>query len=309
MLSPVGQCDTDNECEFKQPLIRFWRKSIFWYCFIIIGFAYLFQNYGSLCSNSLAIDNFFDCLYFSVVTFHTIGYRDIIPNDDLTKKFIIIESITSVIGTGLFVGYLIYHLQKIDLDKERKPILDIARGNLLRIVNNFSRSFIPTTKISIVFRPIFFGKIRSFSTFDLKIEPNENIENIVKLDFTQGIKGYFYMKSWEKEEDRSEAEIQYYEKYYINLNKIEEFKIELSSFLQRYSGYSGKELNDIYNILNELEEYLYFNSKNEYNVDDENYIFLIVRISKIVKKALDLKNFLMENYVPFENSNYESVSN
>lgn len=297
-----------NKC--KHSLIRFWGESIFWYCFIIIGFAYLFQNFGSLCSNNLEIYTFFDCVYFSVITFHTIGYGDIIPNSDLTKKFIIIESITSVICTGLFVGYLIYHLQKRDLYKKRKPIIDIARGDLLRVVNDFSYDFIPATNIELIFRPIFFGKIRSFSTFDLKNKTD--VEKIIKLDFERGIKEYFYMKKWEKEEDRSEDEKNYYEKYYINLTKIEDFEFELNSFLQRYSVYFEEELNGVYDIFNEVKEYLYYNPKNSYPFDDDDnsqYSYASDRISKIVKNALDLKAILIKksNYIPKNLNTQESI--
>ncbi len=70
----------------------------------IIGFGLIYYhniNYLMLSDNS-AVVKFWDCLYFSGITFLTVGYGDILPTDFI-KGIAVLEGFTGIFMSGLFV--------------------------------------------------------------------------------------------------------------------------------------------------------------------------------------------------------------
>ena len=96
-----------NDNRIRNTLIR----GIAAYLVIVLFFGVLFYLFDSLSLNTSNTDNqlsFFDHLYFSLVTFSTIGYGEIIPKGATGKIIIVIESCIGLAFTPFFGGYLAY---------------------------------------------------------------------------------------------------------------------------------------------------------------------------------------------------------
>jgi hypothetical protein len=87
------------------------------YALIILLFAYFYYSTNSIgmtvYSNSVAdkID-FRKAIYFSIVSFHTIGFGDIRPMTDQGRFIVMIQSTISLFYTAIFSGFLIYFVIK-----------------------------------------------------------------------------------------------------------------------------------------------------------------------------------------------------
>jgi inward rectifier potassium channel len=81
------------------------------YLLLVLFFGLLFYLTGSLTmsdANPAARLTFFDHLYFSLVTFSTIGYGEILPSGVTGKVIIVAESCIGLAYTPFFGGYLAY---------------------------------------------------------------------------------------------------------------------------------------------------------------------------------------------------------
>jgi inward rectifier potassium channel len=86
-------------------------KGIAGYLVIVLIFGILFYLFDSLSTNIMDPNkevSLFDYLYFSLVTFSTIGYGEIIPSGIAGKVIIMIESCIGLAYTPFFGGYLAY---------------------------------------------------------------------------------------------------------------------------------------------------------------------------------------------------------
>jgi len=86
-------------------------RGIAGYLIIVLIFGVLFYLFDSLTINTdIPGKNltFFDYLYFSLVTFSTIGYGEIIPTGLAGKIIIVFESCIGLAYTPFFGGYLAY---------------------------------------------------------------------------------------------------------------------------------------------------------------------------------------------------------
>ena len=83
------------------------------YALFIFGFAWLYSATGSIGmtpytqSVSEPID-FWKAVYFSIVSFHTIGFGDIRPVTDQGRQIVMIQSTISLFFTAIFSGFLVY---------------------------------------------------------------------------------------------------------------------------------------------------------------------------------------------------------
>lgn len=96
-----------NNTRIRNTLIR----GIAGYLILVTVFGTVFYLFKSLSPNSNNANehlNFFDYLYFSLVTFSTIGYGEIIPVGASGKIIIMIESCIGLAYTPFFGGYLAY---------------------------------------------------------------------------------------------------------------------------------------------------------------------------------------------------------
>lgn len=86
-------------------------RGIAGYLGIVFVFGLAFYLTNSLTINHINPNNqlrFFDYLYFSLVTFSTIGYGEIIPTGLAGKVIIVVESCIGLAYTPFFGGYLAY---------------------------------------------------------------------------------------------------------------------------------------------------------------------------------------------------------
>ncbi len=137
------------------------------YLVMVLVFGIIFYLFNSLSANTNNPGkqlSFFDYLYFSLVTFSTIGYGEIIPTGLSGKVIIAIESCIGLAYTPFFGGYLAYlfiqrpkdffltenifirhHNSKIYLSarvgNKGKPIVDCdATIDMFQIENNVKRT-------------------------------------------------------------------------------------------------------------------------------------------------------------------------
>jgi len=87
------------------------------YVFLIVGFAYLYYISGSIGLTPYSrpyteIIDFEKSIYFSIVSFHTIGFGDIHPTTDLGRKMVMAQSTISLFFTSIFSGFLVYFVIK-----------------------------------------------------------------------------------------------------------------------------------------------------------------------------------------------------
>ncbi len=110
----------DHKKKFHKQVVRYFNnqrirntliRGITGYLIIVLIFGIVFFLFDSLTTNTNKPDRqlgFFDYLYFSLVTFSTIGYGEIIPIGFAGKVIIAIESCIGLAYTPFFGGYLAY---------------------------------------------------------------------------------------------------------------------------------------------------------------------------------------------------------
>jgi len=91
------------------------------YTVFIFGFAYIYFITGSiemtphsktLGSRYADQINFEKAIYFSIVSFHTIGFGDIHPISQLGRQIVMIQSTISLFFNSVFSGFLVYFVIK-----------------------------------------------------------------------------------------------------------------------------------------------------------------------------------------------------
>lgn len=100
-------------------------REIFRFCFFafccyalfILFFAYWYYVTGSIALTPYAKQaperlDFAQAIYFSIVTFHTIGFGDIHPVTSLGRTIVMIQSAISIFFTAMFSGLLVYYVIK-----------------------------------------------------------------------------------------------------------------------------------------------------------------------------------------------------
>jgi hypothetical protein len=98
-------------------LLRFILFSITTYAFLILIFACWYYVTGSigLTPYSRPFDttvDFTKAIYFSIVSFHTIGFGDIHPITNQGRMIVMIQSTISLFFTAIFSGFLVYFVIK-----------------------------------------------------------------------------------------------------------------------------------------------------------------------------------------------------
>ncbi|MEI7498924.1 MAG: potassium channel family protein [Bacteroidota bacterium] len=91
------------------------------YMAFIFGFAWIYYITGSIemtpyskTIGDIHADkiNFEKAVYFSIVSFHTIGFGDIHPISQLGRQIVMIQSTISLFFTSIFSGFLVYFVIK-----------------------------------------------------------------------------------------------------------------------------------------------------------------------------------------------------
>jgi len=88
-------------------------KLYFYLCMLpllIRYFALIYKSFGVVTPVSggvLVKLNWLDSIYFSVVTWTTLGYGDFRPDTDQVKLFVMVEALLGYIYMGVFIGKLL----------------------------------------------------------------------------------------------------------------------------------------------------------------------------------------------------------
>lgn len=95
------------------------------YMVFIFGFAWIYYKTGSIemtpystpyshpgTSTESGKINFEKAVYFSIVSFHTIGFGDIHPTTQLGRQVVMVQSTLSLFFTAIFSGFLVYFVIK-----------------------------------------------------------------------------------------------------------------------------------------------------------------------------------------------------
>ena len=94
-------------------ILRFLSTTIAVYAILIFVFALLYYNTGSIgfykpIQRVYEPIDFEKAIYFSVVSFHTIGYGDIYPLTSQGRYILMSEAFTSLFFVSIFSGFLVY---------------------------------------------------------------------------------------------------------------------------------------------------------------------------------------------------------
>ncbi|MCX6246186.1 MAG: potassium channel family protein [Bacteroidetes bacterium] len=97
--------------------LRFSIVAFFCYALFILIFAwwYFITDSITLTPYSQKVTETLDfgqAVYFSIVTFHTIGFGDIHPVTDMGRTIVMIQSAISIFFTAMFSGLLVYYVIK-----------------------------------------------------------------------------------------------------------------------------------------------------------------------------------------------------
>jgi len=87
------------------------------YLMFIFGFAYIYYLTGSIEMTPYSKPvserfTFEKAVYFSIVSFHTIGFGDIHPISQMGRQIVMIQSTISLFFTAIFSGFLVYFVIK-----------------------------------------------------------------------------------------------------------------------------------------------------------------------------------------------------
>ena len=102
-------------------ILMFLGISLLVYFIFIFGFAMLYYFTESICfwratKRVMEPINFLKAVYFSVVSFHTIGYGDIYPISNQGRLILMIQGTISLFYTSVFAGLLVYFIIKRHAD-------------------------------------------------------------------------------------------------------------------------------------------------------------------------------------------------
>lgn len=135
------------------------------YMVFIFGFAWIYYNTGSITMTPYSTPynhpgmepgsnkiNFEKAVYFSIVSFHTIGFGDIHPITQLGRQIVMIQSTISLFFTSIFSGFLVYFVIKRPQDvfvtkmiyiRHRKDhyVLSLRLGNKGRDIIDMKSKF------------------------------------------------------------------------------------------------------------------------------------------------------------------------
>jgi Ion channel len=79
---------------------------------MIIAYANIYRSFG-LVDGSVAVTSFRDFLYFSIVTWTTVGYGDIKPSPD-SRMFAASEALLGYLTMGLYLSLIFYSIAPHD---------------------------------------------------------------------------------------------------------------------------------------------------------------------------------------------------
>lgn len=266
----------------------FFLFSFFFYIAILITFASLFQQTGELCfpNKNLVVTSFLDCFYFSCITFHTIGYGDIIPDGEYSKMLVITLSFLSLLFVVLFSGYSIHLFIKAENEKKKLNVKYIALQNLLQITTNLTKKFVSSMFKENSISTIYFDK---YSTNLWVIKEGTHLSTISNA-IQKEIKGYVEYLKYSTEDSLHQIGSKKLKEYFLLIDKYLEVVKEHN---QKYGLFTDDNISDkIYTIIQNIDNFHYYHSLRDsipsYSDFDKN-VSTAFNISEIIEKAIDLE--------------------
>lgn len=237
-----------------KPVMWFILIAFLFYVSILMSFASLFQQSGELCfaNKNVTVTSFEDCFYFSCITFHTIGYGDIIPDGESSKRLIILLSFISLLFVVFFSGYSIHLFIKAEYGQRTLKVKYIALQNLLKVTDDFSGNFILPKFIDSVNDcsiDVYYGQ---YYVIVKKIKDGTQLFDIIdelEKDLKLHIVGLKYMNT----DIRYLLSIKRIEDYFQG---IEFYLKNLKEHNQKYWEYTDEIISiKIYDIMQEIEQF------------------------------------------------------
>lgn len=172
---------------FSHRILNTVLKGVVLYLALSLVFGLLYYWFDSLDFKSTAVNktvHFLDYIYFSAVTFTTIGYGDIIPKDGIGQILVFIESCFELIFIPVFGGFIAYRFLQRPNDimltdnffiryRNQKVFLSSRVGNkgknlidctatieLIQIVNNVKRTLFKREINTPIVEQVWFLEIR-----------------------------------------------------------------------------------------------------------------------------------------------------
>lgn len=166
---PYGPRDTNNEAKLIEDHVSFYKSTVFKAfamisCYLIVGVVGF-----HFCVEKWSIR---DALYFSIVSFTTVGYGDISPKSDAGKLFNCFFAVMGIIIIGISLGYIGQHFVQIQLNALSKqqendefhdegPLEAKKPSGIL----TFLYAILPTL-LTIIIGSVVFGLIEGWSWID-----------------------------------------------------------------------------------------------------------------------------------------------
>lgn len=93
----------------KEKLILSLLKGLSVYIGLVLLWGTLYFSFNAIkFSSGIEQPNLWECIYFSCISFGTIGYGEIIPNGIFGQSLVFFQSITSILFVAVFGGYITY---------------------------------------------------------------------------------------------------------------------------------------------------------------------------------------------------------
>lgn len=122
ILSTLVFTITLSRAMYLGEIIRSLMLFLFGIPFYILFFAWVYAAYGILYDGDVT-NKFSHCLYFSVVTWTTLGYGDFVPTESV-RLYAAAEALIGYVYMGLLVGAVFLFLS----DRKIKSGVDISDG-------------------------------------------------------------------------------------------------------------------------------------------------------------------------------------
>jgi hypothetical protein len=232
------------------------------YLIIMVSGSWLFQSSNGLCivaTDTVAM-SFFDCLYFTFISFHTIGYGDIIPTNNSAKVIVMIISFLSIIYTTFFAGLLIDSFVR---KREAERFYDIAHKSLYEIIYSFVKNFISHQFINptgVNFLTVTANTLKDENKNGVKHSIIKELDKIVERHYlasnNHSNMGAAGLTMRDEKGDVINRKHSIYDSYIVKITSLNAFKEKLDGFIVSYGQYvdSEKILLPLQKIENQIDD-------------------------------------------------------
>lgn len=188
---------------------------LFCYGLIILLFACFYYTTGSIGMTDYnnyvreSVD-FGKAIYFSVVTFHTIGFGDIRPITDLGRVIVMIQSAISLAFTAIFSGLLIYFIIKRPRDifitrqiyvrhRNGRFWLSVRMGNkgraIIDVISRFEAwTIVNNSRVRMFQKGQPLPDLERILYFDIPLDQPDNMKLLAAIRDAMGRKHLLHMK-------------------------------------------------------------------------------------------------------------------